>query len=167
MAPEVMLGKGHGLPVDLWGVGILLYEMLTGATTRYDANHHSVWFTGTTPYGATGPQIPSLKIVDQGLKFPKNFSSEVKAFMSSLLVADPNERLGCGTDGYRTIHQHDWFRQSEFRWDLLSQAELPPPFPPKQSPLPNRKVSYKAVHIRLLCGLKVCDRWEPNLDELK
>lgn len=30
LAPEVILLKGHGKPVDFWCLGILMYEMLTG-----------------------------------------------------------------------------------------------------------------------------------------
>ena len=29
-APEVMLKKGHGKPVDWWALGILIFEMLAG-----------------------------------------------------------------------------------------------------------------------------------------
>ena len=32
LAPEILLNKGHGKPVDWWCLGILLYEMLAGKT---------------------------------------------------------------------------------------------------------------------------------------
>jgi len=30
LAPEVLLNKGHGKPVDWWTLGILIYEMIAG-----------------------------------------------------------------------------------------------------------------------------------------
>lgn len=42
IAPEVVLGHEYGKEVDWWGVGCLLYEMLTGQVCEYDMCRHHV-----------------------------------------------------------------------------------------------------------------------------
>lgn len=37
LAPEVLLNKGHGKPVDWWSFGTLLYEMIVGIVCRAPA----------------------------------------------------------------------------------------------------------------------------------
>ena len=34
LAPEIIARTGHGLPVDWWALGVLTFEMLTGARER-------------------------------------------------------------------------------------------------------------------------------------
>ena len=37
MAPEIMQGKGYGLEVDIWSLGIILYEMACGGLPYGDS----------------------------------------------------------------------------------------------------------------------------------
>ena len=36
LAPELVLGKGHGKGVDCWAIGVLLYEMVVGHSPFVD-----------------------------------------------------------------------------------------------------------------------------------
>merc|ERR1712048_1283535 len=40
MAPEVMLGKPQSFAVDIWCLGILLYELLHGKSPYFNVNQH-------------------------------------------------------------------------------------------------------------------------------
>ena len=44
LAPEILLNKGHGKPVDWWTLGILLYEMLVGIPPFFNKNKHKMYF---------------------------------------------------------------------------------------------------------------------------
>ena len=55
MAPEIILGMGHGKAVDWWSVGILLYEMLCGMP----------------PFKAKGRQQLQKQIASAKLKLPR------------------------------------------------------------------------------------------------
>merc|ERR1719453_3068073 len=55
MAPEIILNKGHGVAVDWWTVGILLYEL----------------FVGYPPYEGKDAMDLYKKIVSGDIKYPE------------------------------------------------------------------------------------------------
>ena len=59
LAPEMLLNKGHGKPVDWWTFGILLYEMLAGID----------------PFADEDPMNIYQKILKGHVKFPRNFDA--------------------------------------------------------------------------------------------
>ena len=57
LAPEVLLNKGHGKPVDWWTLGILTYEMIAGID----------------PFNDNDPMVIYQKILRGKIKFPRDF----------------------------------------------------------------------------------------------
>lgn len=43
LAPEILLNKGHGKPVDWWCLGILIYEMLAGIDPFNDEDPMAIY----------------------------------------------------------------------------------------------------------------------------
>lgn len=84
MAPEVVKGgsTGHDIAVDWWSVGVLTYELLTGAS----------------PFTVEGErntqQDISRRILRTQPPIPDTLGDEVKDFILKLLVKDPRRRLG-------------------------------------------------------------------------
>ncbi|KAG8230392.1 hypothetical protein J437_LFUL009865, partial [Ladona fulva] len=77
LAPEVVEDNYYGVAVDWWGMGVLMYEMMTGRLPFYNKDHE-VLFT---------------LILVEDVKFPRNMSPEAKDMLRGLLKKDPKERL--------------------------------------------------------------------------
>ncbi|KAI7894877.1 kinase-like domain-containing protein [Mucor mucedo] len=43
VAPEVLLGSGHGKPVDIWSVGVIMYTLLSGYTPFYGEDQNELF----------------------------------------------------------------------------------------------------------------------------
>lgn len=121
MAPEVVQGGAHGhdQAVDWWSVGVLTYELLTGAS----------------PFTVEGEKNNQQEISRRILKtqppLPNDLSSEVRDLISRLLVKDPRQRLGGGPRDALEIKEHVFFKK--LNWDDLAQKKVPAPFVPRIS----------------------------------
>ena len=75
LAPEVVERKGHGLAVDWWSVGCIIYEMLTGQP----------------PFILNGTNKEELfeNIKACNMKIPENITKECKDLLAKIFVADP------------------------------------------------------------------------------
>jgi len=112
IAPEVLLNKGHGKPVDWWTLGILIFEMIVGYPPFVDEDPMGIY-----------QKILSGKIV-----FPKLFDKNAKTLVKKLLTADLGKRYGNLKAGVDDIKMHKWFR--EISWADLLEKRLPAPFKP-------------------------------------
>merc|ERR1719210_1126426 len=112
IAPEVLLNKGHGKPVDWWTLGILIYEMIVGYPPFVDEDPMGIY-----------QKILSGKIV-----FPKLFDKNAKGLVKKLLTADLGKRFGNLKNGVEDIKTHKWFK--EIDWNQLLEKKIEAPFKP-------------------------------------
>lgn len=112
LAPEILLNKGHGKPVDWWCLGILIYEMLAGID----------------PFNDEDPMAIYQKILKGKVKFPRNFDKNAKSLCKHLLVADLTKRYGNLKGGVQDIKTHRWF--ADIDWDALAQKKIPAIYKP-------------------------------------
>ena len=103
LAPEIILGHGHGKEVDYWSFGILLYEMLSGINPFKIRNMSKM-------------EKMSM-IVECQIKMFSFFSKEAKDLIRKLLNKDPVKRLGAGPRGINKIKSHPFFANID--WDAL------------------------------------------------
>jgi len=112
IAPEVLLNKGHGKPVDWWTLGILIYEMIVGYPPFFDEEPMGIY----------------QKILGGKIIFPKFFDKNCKALVKRLLTPDLAKRYGNLKNGVEDIKQHRWFLG--FSWDELMGRKLAAPYLP-------------------------------------
>ena len=88
LAPEIIKEKGHDEKVDIWCIGVLLFELITGKV----------------PF--QGRDIETLKsnILHLKIAWPKEMDQNAKDLVSKILKLDPSERLPL-----EDILKHDFF----------------------------------------------------------
>ncbi|CAG9315021.1 unnamed protein product [Blepharisma stoltei] len=100
MAPEMVLSQGHSYQIDLWAIGVLLYEMLHGCA----------------PFRAIVDKEKCKQILEPRIEFGHHISEEAKDLIEKLIVTDPKERLPLNE-----VLRHPWVKkfapQTELRLD--------------------------------------------------
>lgn len=79
-APEVMLKRGHGKPVDMWSLGVITYTLLCGYSPFRSENLQDLI-----------EECSSSRIVFHE-RYWKDVSDDAKNFINTLLQANPDAR---------------------------------------------------------------------------
>lgn len=87
LPPEMVEGKEHDEQVDVWSLGVLLYEFLVGSP----------------PFEAEGHNATYRRIQRVDLKFPRGLSEDAMDLIRKLLQKDPCKRLPL-----ESIPSHPW-----------------------------------------------------------
>lgn len=108
VSPELLESKKCGRASDLWALGCILYQMVSGLP----------------PFRSRSEYYIFQKILKLEYEFPEGFCEEAKDLVQKLLVVEADQRLGaCDCEGYPSIRSHSFFANLDF--DSLN--ELTPP----------------------------------------
>ena len=104
LSPEMLSHEGSTKASDIYGIGVILYEMLNGSTPFYDEDYNLMY----------------KNISENRLMFPEFFSDEVKDLLEKMLEKDPKKRIKI-----QEIKKHPFFQDID--WDLVSNKKMQPP----------------------------------------
>ena len=128
MAPEVILGEGYSFQVDLWSIGICMYEFICGGV----------------PFGenADDPMEIYISIINDKINFPPFCKDkEFKSLIRLMLEKNPLNRITT----IDSVKKHIWF--NGFNWEELISLNMNPPYLPKIKPLPSINIPNHDKHI--------------------
>lgn len=77
LPPEMIMGTGHDESVDMWNMGVLLYELTTGQS----------------PFGSTNKETTCRLILSVDLRFPTDVDADARNLVAALCRKKPSERL--------------------------------------------------------------------------
>ncbi|PAA92124.1 hypothetical protein BOX15_Mlig001227g2, partial [Macrostomum lignano] len=87
MSPELMEEKPYDHSADLWALGCILYELLTGSP----------------PFSTNNIIELVRKVVNESIHWPSTMSAGCRSFLQGLLQKDPRKRLN-----WPELLRHEW-----------------------------------------------------------
>ena len=97
MAPEMIQNKNHDHTLDIWSLGILLYELVHGRA----------------PFTGAHPREISDKIMRGQIRYKPGLSNDYKDLVNKLLVYETTERLPL-----IKVFDHPWVKNFEKKYNL-------------------------------------------------
>jgi serine/threonine protein kinase len=151
LPPEVLRSSQYGRAVDWWGLGIVIFEMLTGQLPFYN-EERKVGRSKGNSIPALLPQVMFRLIVTEKVRYPRAVEGEARELLQQLLVKNPDRRLGRfssrhilvypqpggGIGDAEDIMQHAFFATID--WTELEKKRITPPFKPEVSLVRTRKI---------------------------
>jgi len=117
LAPEQVTAKGHGVGVDCWAVGVILYEMLFGEEPFEGQNETETYGAITSHKSGGIPDLIKGKSV--------SVSKECVDILDKLLDPDQDTRLGStevDPEGMHHLRDHAWWTNID--WAPLQEGKV-------------------------------------------
>lgn len=92
LSPEMILKTGHNYMLDIYTLGTLIFELLSGGCPIQFSPHRKEFISN---------------ILNQKIYFPASFSEEVKDLLSKMLQRNPEQRIGYNDD-ISVLLDHEW-----------------------------------------------------------
>jgi serine/threonine protein kinase len=108
LAPEILQRKPHNHTVDIYGLGVLTYNMLVGFPPFYHTHRPTLF----------------QKILRDRLRCPSFVSPSAASLVEKTMCREPSERLGAKNTP--DVQDHSFFENMD--WGALMQRDLPPPY---------------------------------------
>jgi len=119
-APEVITSEGHNAAVDWWALGVMIFELLCGAT----------------PFHSNNPMQVYARVMKGVAKvtFPKA-AVNAETLIRGLLKPEPEQRITMRSGGIINIKTNKWYQ--DFDWKVFADGKMRPPYKPPE--MKNRK----------------------------
>lgn len=115
LSPEMIRREGHGLALDFYCLGCLVYVLLTGSLPHFSGDVH---------------QMCARRAKGEAFEPPRGCSKDAAHLCERLLDADPGNRLGSSRQAVE-VKEHPWFKEVDFfRVYRKEQQPVFPNFPP-------------------------------------
>jgi serine/threonine protein kinase/ankyrin repeat protein len=108
LTPEMLAKEGSTKSSDIYGIGVILFEMISGAPPFYNDDRDLMY----------------RNISENKLMFPEFFSEELKDLLKKMLDKDPKKRIGIGNDK-QDLKKHPFF--ADLNWELILNKKITPP----------------------------------------
>eukprot|EP00600_Ochromonadales_sp_CCMP1393_P006191 CAMPEP_0174958214 /NCGR_PEP_ID=MMETSP0004_2-20121128/2501_1 /TAXON_ID=420556 /ORGANISM="Ochromonas sp., Strain CCMP1393" /LENGTH=1206 /DNA_ID=CAMNT_0016206405 /DNA_START=132 /DNA_END=3749 /DNA_ORIENTATION=- len=114
LSPEQVSQSGHSYPVDLWAMGVLLYEMTVGSHP-FSGSSEIATYSRISSFGSKS--FPTLD-------FPEQLPADTRSLINQLLVPAPEARIGADSGGFSTLRRHPFFKAYRDNWhSAIEQGE--------------------------------------------
>ncbi|CAD8144458.1 unnamed protein product [Paramecium pentaurelia] len=117
MAPEVMCRQNHGVGVDYYALGVIVYECIMGKRPYVGKSRQEI-----------RDQVIAKQVQIKNTDIPTGWSLEAVDFANKLIQRKPANRLG--VNGPDEVKAHSWFK--DYSWDKLLDRQLTAPYIPKE-----------------------------------